>query len=659
VVNCSATRRSLIVFLLFLTLALCWLWPMPARLTSRIPFDAGDPVLVTWILWWNTQAMPFTERWWSPPIFYPLTGALALSEHFFGVALFTTPLQLAGLPAVGAYNVALILSCWLSGFLAFLLGRRLTGSATAGVIAGVAFAFAPYRAGQLSHLHVLTAQWMPLALLAMHAYLEDRRSRWLALFALAWVLQALSNGYFLLFFPVLIAAWLVWFVRWTAEPRPGLMLAGTFALSSLLLVPSLLKYREVHEALGLSRQWSEMLTYSAEPASFLRMAYHLKFYPYVAPKTQEDFLFPGITAVVLTLIAAIAASKATGVRRAVTQRSPLLFYTLATILMWWLALGPALEPASLQTILKPYTLLALLPGFNGLRVPARFVMLGTLTLAVAAALAFRRLERSRPRLGTALAAVIFAGLFVDGWIRAMPLIPPAPRVALPYSPDAIVLELPVDDSVVAVTAMFRSISHGRPLIDGYSGHTPMHLSILASALQRGDPSAILRFAEGRPIVIIVHTRYDDDRALENLIRSLPGVEQHAASSAGPVFLLPAQPRPRVPPTGPHLSPTAVTREADHLVIDLGAPQVVREIRFPVRWHFDELHPRLEVEASLDGTTWTRTWFGWTGGVAISGALENAREVPFRMHFPDVQARYLRIHPAQRWMIRELAIYGPG
>jgi hypothetical protein len=187
----------------------------------------------------------------------------------------------------------------------------------------------------------------------------------------------------------------------------------------------------------------------------------------------------------------------------------------------------------------------------------------------------------------------------------------------------------------------------------------MHLSILASALQRGDPSAILRFAEGRPIVIIVHTRYDDDRALENLIRSLPGVEQHAASSAGPVFLLPAQPRPRVPPTGPHLSPTAVTREADHLVIDLGAPQVVREIRFPVRWHFDELHPRLEVEASLDGTTWTRTWFGWTGGVAISGALENAREVPFRMHFPDVQARYLRIHPAQRWMIRELAIYGPG
>ena len=236
---------------LFLALALAWLWPVPSRLTSRIPSDQGDPVLNTWILWWNAQAVPFTDRWWSPPVFYPLRGTLAFSEHLFGIAVFTTPLQLAGLNAVGAYNVALILSSWLSGFFAFLLGRRLTGSSLAGVIAGVAFALAPYRAGQLSHLQVLTAQWMPLALLAMHRYLDERRFRWLALFAVAWLLQAFSNGYFLLFFPVLIGVWLLWFVHWKADPVPGLALAGTFALSSLLLVPSLLKYRSVHAEFGL------------------------------------------------------------------------------------------------------------------------------------------------------------------------------------------------------------------------------------------------------------------------------------------------------------------------------------------------------------------------------------------------------------------------
>ena len=64
---------------------------------AAFPHDLGDPVLNTWILWWNTQAVPFTERWWSAPIFYPVPGALALSEHLFGIAVFTAPLQFAGL----------------------------------------------------------------------------------------------------------------------------------------------------------------------------------------------------------------------------------------------------------------------------------------------------------------------------------------------------------------------------------------------------------------------------------------------------------------------------------------------------------------------------------------------------------------------------------
>ena len=164
------------------------------RLSSRIPHDVGDPLLNAWILWWNTQAVPFTEAWWSPPFFYPMAGAFALSEHLAGLALFTAPLHFLGVNALAAYNVALILSCWLSAFFAFLLGRRLTGSTWAGLLAGVAFGFAPYRASQLSHLQVLTAQWMPLALYAMHQYLDDRRGRWLMLFGAAWVIQALSNG---------------------------------------------------------------------------------------------------------------------------------------------------------------------------------------------------------------------------------------------------------------------------------------------------------------------------------------------------------------------------------------------------------------------------------------------------------------------------------
>ncbi|MDQ3438992.1 MAG: hypothetical protein M3478_01425 [Planctomycetota bacterium] len=642
---------------LFLALSLAWLWPVPARLTSRVAGDQGDPILNTWILWWNAQALPFTERWWSPPIFYPLPDTLALSEHLFGIAVFTTPLQLAGLNAIGAYNVALILSCWLSGFCAFLLGRRLTGSALAGAIAGVAFAFAPYRAGQLSHLQVLTAQWMPVALLAMHAYLDERRARWLALFGVAWLLQALSNGYFMLFFPVLIGAWLLWFVRWKSDPRPGLVLAGSFVLCSVLLLPSLLKYRAVHADLGLGRQWGEMMLFSADPGAFLRMTYILTFWPAVTTKTQEDLLFPGITAVALVIIAALAFTRWNALRQAVSNRSPLLFYTLATMLMWWLALGPAPEAQPLQAITRPYTGLALLPGFNGLRAPARFAMLGALTLSIAGALAFRRLTVPRPRWRVATAVVVFAGLFVDGWVDAIPLAAPIGRYPLPPAHDATVLELPFEDPVVGATAMFRMIQHGRPTVNGYSGHTPPHHGIMSTALHRGDPSAILHFAEARPLIVVVNARFDEDRWFEGFVGSLPGVQSHGATAAGHVFLLPAQPRRRAGPAGPVLRPVQITyAEREYVVLDLGAPKIVRTLSVPLRTHFGRLHPRMEVETSLDGATWTQAWLDWTGGAAISGALENPRDVPFRIQLPDVEARYLRVHPAPGWLVRDLSIH---
>ena len=124
----SRRRRSLAVLALFATLSVVWTWPLVTHLSSRVAFDPGDPFLNTWILWWNAQAVPFTERWWNPPIFYPMRGALALSEHLAGIGFFTTPLiRLGGTPTL-AYNVALLLSYALSGFFAYELVRRLSGS---------------------------------------------------------------------------------------------------------------------------------------------------------------------------------------------------------------------------------------------------------------------------------------------------------------------------------------------------------------------------------------------------------------------------------------------------------------------------------------------------------------------------------------------------
>ncbi len=647
-------RRSLAALAAFLLLAIAWTWPLAARL-SRVSSDLGDPILNTWILWWNTQAVPFTARWWSPPIFYPMPGALALSEHLFGIALVTTPMQWAGLSPVAAYNVAFILSYGLSGFFAFLLARRLTGSTLAAICGGLAFGFAPYRASQLSHLQMLTSQWMPLALLAMHTYLDDGRRRWLALFAGAWLVQALSNGYALLFFPVLLTLWFAWFVDWRRAARRGLALIGTWAASSLLLVPELLHYVRVQRAQGLSRSPSEMLQFSATLRSFLHSSELLRFWPSGPGETQEDFLFPGITAVVLVAAALIAA----WLRRRDTRatKSPLAFYTAATAIMYLFAFGPA-AAGSGTALLHPYTLLTLLPGFGGLRVPARFALLAVLCLAVAASLAFRRLEPSRPGSRWLFALLVFAGLSADGWMRAMPLAPAPGRALFPEVRGAAVIELPPDDVRVNTASMYRQMTHGRPLVNGYSGYIPQHYEILSNALRRGDPSVLTELARGRPLIVTVHEDADPVADYRHLVGALPGVERRDVTSAGIVYVLPAGARTRVPPTGERLPLTVTDGPREHAVLDLGSPRTVRTLGFALRGRYKELGSRFAIEASRDGVTWSTVWEDWTGGPALAASLEDPIETPVRITLPDVRTRYLRVHPAPPWLSREIVAYAP-
>ena len=93
----------------YTALAVLLTWPVAAHLTSAFPHDAFDPALNAWILWWNAHAVPLTAHWWNVPSFWPVTGALALSEHLLGLTVVSTPLLWLGADPVTTYNLALLL----------------------------------------------------------------------------------------------------------------------------------------------------------------------------------------------------------------------------------------------------------------------------------------------------------------------------------------------------------------------------------------------------------------------------------------------------------------------------------------------------------------------------------------------------------------------
>jgi hypothetical protein len=200
----------------------------------------------------------------------------------------------------------------------------------------------------------------------------------------------------------------------------------------------------------LSRTVEEARRFSANLASFTIAGPLTTVWPIHQAGHTEDFLFPGVTALALVLVAGVAAAirGRDAMARAFRTRSALLFYAGAALVMWWLAFGPAPEDAGLAVLGHPYTLLSMLPGFDGLRAPSRFAMLGVLCAAVAGGLAAARLAPAARGRRTVFAVVVLAGLVADGWMRDAARQPTA--APFPDIPSAVVAELPPGNPEVGV-----------------------------------------------------------------------------------------------------------------------------------------------------------------------------------------------------------------
>src|SRR5262249_16134451 len=153
-----------------------------------------------------------------------------------------------------------------------------------------------------------------------------------------------------------------------------------WVVASLPLIPVLLEYRHVHSALGLTRMPGEVARFSATLASFLHAPPMLALWPTAGVPTQEDYLFPGVTSLSVTMLRLLTCAfprrpPAAMLAAGSLQRRALLFYSIAAVVMWACAFGPGQESNDPTAWLRPYRWLTLLPGYDGLRVPARFAML--------------------------------------------------------------------------------------------------------------------------------------------------------------------------------------------------------------------------------------------------------------------------------------------
>jgi hypothetical protein len=603
---------------LYLAAAVGFTWPLAAGLARDVPWDMGDPLLNCWILAWDADHLlrflhanlDALRGFWNANIFYPEPLTLAYSEHLFAQALQILPVYAATRNVILCYNLLLISTFALSGLGMFLLVRELTGSPRAAFVAGMIYAFAPLRVSQLSHLQVLSSQWMPFALFGLRRYFESRRLRPLAGAVLALTAQNLSCGYFLLYFsPFVLAYTLVEIAdRRLWRNRAVWIHLGTAAVTVFLAtLPFLVPYLALRNLGFGPRPISEVAGFSADVYGYLTASSAIRLIGRVVrafPKPEGE-LFPSVTAIVLAGLCLLAwlrnqwaasrlapspavpsrrwvAAAACGVFAAYlalsaivlagygfsslgpipirakdlwrnlevaaaalavllivsprtrvffrgTPRSLAGFCLAAAGTAFLLSLGPSARAmGSLIGAPGPYTLLYWhVPGFDGLRVPARYSMVVMLFGAAAAGYGAVVVERAWRRGG---ALVIAAAVFMLVEANAAPLpmnageddpdyvapsgplltganVPAVYRYARALPPDAVLAEFPFGSWPHEIRYVYYSTEHWRRLINGYSGVFPLSYGLRARVLRdvRSDPDSAWQALVGSgTTVAIVH-----------------------------------------------------------------------------------------------------------------------------------------------------------
>jgi hypothetical protein len=209
------------------------------------------------------------------------------------------------------------------------------------------------------------------------------------------------------------------------------------------------------------RNTTEVTYYSATPSDYLRASRFSALWKDRLPGARpERALFPGAAPLALGALGLLP---------------PLGSVQLAYAAGLAVSVDGSL---GLNGLTYPYLYRWFAP-IRGLRVPARFVAIVSLTLSIFAGFGARRvLRRCRPG---ACAHAVFAGLvavvMADAWpsLTLTPVFrePPAIYEVVKNTPGAILAEFPMPyDEIDNIPYMYFSLWHWAPLVNGYSGFIP-------------------------------------------------------------------------------------------------------------------------------------------------------------------------------------------
>lgn len=585
-------KTHFVAFLLYTLIAIGMTAPLalhlPDHLLGTDSNATNDTFFSVWIFGWQAhQLISDPLNLFQGNIFYPFQNSLAFSEIILPGALLYLPLEYASGNPILAYNLVLLLSFPLTAWATYLFvldwlkqtadgewrmadGRAQTIGDTrqptdrierldahvsqydspsairylqyAAFLAGIIFAFCTYKIGELRHIQLLMAMFMPLTLMYLGKFLRTPNLHNGFLTALFFALNALSSLYYAVFLAFAIALYLVveFLLKHLRITRAHLIYGSIALIIAIVLVlPFLLPFFRLERQYNFSEGRDPNL-YSARPASYLAAPASQWLYGnltrgfYVAAKGQP--LFPGIAAVLLGVVGIFALWRI----KSRVWVFPLLLALMAIILSFgpYLILDRTTTPAFRYPL--PYYLISLVVSpLKSLNAPARFVVLAMLALGMLAAYGGLWLMRRFPRFSlpiTGVCALLILLEYVPIPLRLAPVdaaanISPVYTYLAQQPPGEPVVEIPMGKPEFAdqdkyVVYTYNSLYHFQPLVNGYSTFLPPDYYALVKDVQNFPTKAsVQRLKKWGVNWVVVHSdRFPTPDKTRQKLARLAGIE---------------------------------------------------------------------------------------------------------------------------------------
>jgi hypothetical protein len=543
-----AVVLAIAVFFFYCVVAIVMTWPI-AKAPARLSIPNPDLLSHAWsVAWVVHQAFANPILVFDANIYWPYDLSLAYGESLFAQSALAAPLLLLGCNPILAYNFLLLMSFGIGGLGAYLLAREISGSRSAAFLAGLTYAFCAYKWQHLVHLGPVTTQWFPFVILCFRRSAHRPTLMRLAALTLFVTLQALSSGYYAVLMAVLLGTLLLVYARRLWRRAAWRSIAAMLSLSVVIALLTGWPYRVIQMRHGIARSREMCVHWSARPSSYLYPGEyvgrsslpHIRWLRGWVGRSAEP-LFPGLLAVVLSIVAVAASRRREAVRLALALG----------IVSFVLSLGPEVRIGSMS-VTGPFEWLRHVPPVNMMRVPSRIGVLTIMAFTLLTALGWARIMRPRSFRVRSLATILSgAFLIYEGFpfglsnsIRPIP--PPPPYVHwLARARRGPVLELPYESSPIF---MVWSTAHWQPLVNGW-GAFPAPLADSLGGEGQGFPRRAFtrRIQQAGVRYVVAHMDRLGKRRRRRVIEMpLPSFVR-LVDRFGPAYvfeLLPAQDTPR-------------------------------------------------------------------------------------------------------------------